>query len=114
MASRERPNGAQAALRSALGGFVGSLALAGGAFAAVALGGTAISRACVERERARRNVRCASCEGARFVACATCRGKRAIAWQPIAAPSVDRMCLCPTCQGSALQKCVNCLGRGVV
>ena len=112
--SRADPDPGARALRGALGGFFGSVLAVGGGFTAIALGGTAISGAAVERQRRRRNTKCDSCAGERFVRCATCLGKRAIDWQPIERPSVDRVCLCPTCQGSGLQKCLNCLGQGVV
>ena len=112
--SRADPDPGARALRGALGGFFGSVLAVCGGFTAIALGGTAISRAAVERQRRRRNTKCDSCAGERFVRFATCLGKRAIDWQPIERPSVDRVCLCPTCQGSGLQKCLNCLGQGVV
>lgn len=101
-------------LRAVFSGFVGSIVTVGAGLCAVAGASTAASRALVARARARRNVKCPSCSGKKLVPCMTCKGKRAIEWQPIQAPTVDRLCLCPTCKGTALQKCTNCLGVGLV
>ena len=112
MASRD--GRAPGALRAVFGGFAGSVAFVVGGFATIAATTTAASRALVRRRRRARNARCAACAGGKFVRCRTCRGKRAIEWQPLEAPTVDRLCLCPTCQGTGMQKCLNCLGDGLI
>lgn len=75
---------------------------------------SAVSRALVARERLRRNARCETCAGGKFIVCRTCRGRRGLDWQPMKEATERRVCLCPTCEGTGMQKCINCLGVGLV
>lgn len=107
------PNPAAVAAAKAVGGVAGVFGTAFGSLAALTGIFTGVSRHLVVRRKKAAGHVCYLCEGRKYVVCKTCAGKKAIAWQPLAGASMQRLCVCPTCGGkTGLQKCNNCVGLG--